>query len=670
MQRKILFVMVAIVLAISAATGCGIAQTFVPPMPSPTNTPRPANTALWTNTPRTTPPPEPAFAQPTSGLWVDPLPPEAFETLYALSSTGYPARDLVDLALRLNHLGGPVPRVVRAEPWGFEIGDTHAFWVLNWETHEYSQITARLVYKTPHAYFFVEEGIDLDEARLKRLADRFDGRTYPTTRMFFGEEWSPGVDSDPHLTILFARNIGFSYQNSLDEYSRLVNGYSNEMEIFYLVADEGQLDDDCMLAHEFQHIIQWAVDPSEATWLNEGFSLLACPLNGMGISGYEIALDAFARQPDTQLNAWFGGDIDQAYAQYGTSYLFMAYFLDRFGKATLRALAAEQENGLAGVDAVLRSLNAGIEADDVFADWVLANYINDPSLLDGRYGYINLVPPSFDAEADYGVWDLPVERRTSVAQYAADYILLRGAGSFRVDFAGETLVRLAPTSAHSGKYVWWGGRGTNSDTTLTHEFDLTRLEQATLTFYAWYDIEKDYDYAYVEVSVDGKHWTTLPGQTTTNADPHGVNYGDGYTGTSQGWIQEVIDLTPYAGQKVQIRFEYLTDDGPVHAGLFLDDVEIPELHYREEAESSDAGWVAHGFIRHANVLPQEWMLQLVTNQADGTTVRRLQLKPDNTGDWTIHLGVDETAVLAISGRTRASAEPAGYWYRITTNSLP
>jgi immune inhibitor A len=495
MDRKILFVMVAFVLAISAATGCGMAQTFVPPMPSPTNTPPPANTALWTNTPRTTPPPEPAFARPAPGLWGNPLPHEAFETLYALSSTGYPARDLIDLTLRLNHLGGPVPRVVRAEPWGFEISDTHTFWVLNWETHEYSQITARLVYETPHAYFFVEEGIDLDQARLKRLADRFDGRTYPTIRMFFGEEWSPGVDSDPHLTILFARNIGFSYQNSLDEYSRLVNRYSNEMEIFYLVADEGQLDDDCMLAHEFQHMIQWAVDPSEATWLNEGFSLLACPLSGLGTSGYGIALDAFARQPDTQLNAWFGGDIDQAYAQYGASYLFMAYFLDRFGEATLRALAAEQENGLESVDAVLGFLNAGIEADDVFADWVLANYINDPSLLDGRYGYISLVPPSFDAEADYGVWDLPVEGRTSVAQYGADYIVLRGAGSFRVDFAGETLVRPVPTSAHSGKYAWWGGRGTNSDTTLTHEFDLTGLEQATLSFYVWYDIEKDYDYA-------------------------------------------------------------------------------------------------------------------------------------------------------------------------------
>jgi bacillopeptidase F (M6 metalloprotease family) len=109
-----------------------------------------------------------------------------------------------------------------------------------------------------------------------------------------------------------------------------------------------------------------------------------------------------------------------------------------------------------------------------------------------------------------------------VGQYAADYILLRGEGSFQVDFVGATLVGLAPTLAHSGRFVWWGGRGTNSDTTLTREFDLTGLSKATLTFYTWYDIAGGFDYAYVEVSVDGERWETLPGQTTTNQDPNGV----------------------------------------------------------------------------------------------------------------------------------------------------
>jgi immune inhibitor A len=669
-MSQVSWICCAIAVSSLVLCACVRAPTSVPLIstPSPASTPPLGNTPIATATTTSGPGSVPV---PPAGLWRDAVPPEAAETLLSLESAEIPHRDLIDLTLRMNDPGQPIPKVARDEAWGFEIGATHKFWVLNWDTREYSQVMARLIYITPHTYFFLEEGVNLNESGLKRLADRFEARIYPTNREFFGEEWSPGVDSDPHVTLLLARDLGYvgGYQNSLDEYSRLVHEYSNEMEILYITADDALLDDDCMLAHEFQHMIQWAVDPNEPTWMNEGFAVLACQVNGLDTSGGEEALVAFARSPDTQLNTW-SGEMDQAYAQYGASYLFMAYFLDRFGQDATRALATHQESGLEGVDAALHSLDAGIGFDDVFADWVVANYVNDPNLADGRYGYVGLVPPSFEAEVDYDAGDLPVERRTRVGQYAVDYILLRGEGDFQVDFSGATLVRLAPISAHSGKYAWCGGRGTNGDATLTREFDLTGLQGATLTFYTWYDIEEDYDYAYVEVSADGKGWTTLPGQTTTDHDPNGANYGHGYTDVSQGWIQEKIDLTPYVGQKVQIRFEYLTDDGPIRAGLFLDDIEIPELDYRYDAESGDDGWAARGFIRTANVLPQEWLLQLVRQAHDQTTVERLQLNPDNTGCWTVSLGPDERAVLAVSGRTRLTTEPAEYWYTITANSLP
>ncbi len=607
--------------------------------------------------------PTPDVVQPPASLRRAAVPPEAIETRRALEAADIPPRDLIDLTSRLNDPGRPIPPVVRDAPWGFEVGDPHEFWVLNWDVHEYVQVTARLVYETPHAYFFLEEGVDLNQAKLKRLAERFEEGTYPTNREFFGEEWSPGVDNDPHVTILFARTGGIHYQNSIDEFSRLVNRYSNEMEIVYISADDGQLDDDCVLAHEFQHVIQWAVDSNEETWLFEGFSELACPINALTAWYSETVCDAFARQPDTQLNAW-SGEMGQAPAQYGASYLFLAYFLDRFGRQTTRALVAHQEDGLDSVDAVLSSLDVGIGFDDVFADWVVANYINDPGLAEGRYGYLSLLPPPFESEADYEAPDLPVERQASVGQYGADYIVLRGAGNFQVDFAGTTLVGLAPASAYGGKYAWWGGRGTNSNTSLTREFDLTGLQKATLTFYTWYDIERDFDYAYVEVSRDGERWTTLPGQTTTDYDPNGANYGNGYTGVSDGWIQEKVDLTPYAGHKVQVRFEYVTDDGPVHAGIFLDDIRIPELDLHYDTESGDAGWVVRGFIRSAMLMPQEWLLQLVRQGHGQTTVERLQLNPGNTGRWRVKLDPGEAAILIVSGRTRVTTEPAEYWYTI------
>ena len=138
---------------------------------------------------------------------------------------------MIDITKRLNDPGQPIPQVVRPEPWGFEVGDIHEFWVEDKGTGERFKIAAQLAHKTAHAYFFIEEGITLDEVRLKRLADRFETQTYPTTRAFFGEEWSPGVDNDPHLTVLLVDSLGVYYQNSRDEYSQLVNRYSNEMEM-------------------------------------------------------------------------------------------------------------------------------------------------------------------------------------------------------------------------------------------------------------------------------------------------------------------------------------------------------------------------------------------------------------------------------------------------------
>jgi immune inhibitor A len=589
---------------------------------------------------------------------------EAIETLSNLESTIVPLRDPIDLAMRLTGPVQSIPRLARAEAWDFVIGDRQEFWVLDWETLIHSRINAYVAYKTPHAYFFVEEGVHLDQDKLKRLAECFEGRTYPTNRKFFGEEWSPGVDGDPRLAILFAAGIDFSYQNSIDEYSRLVNQYSNEMEIIYIPARDAALDADCLLAHEFQHMIRWAADRNEPVWMNEGFATLACPLNGYDTAGYEEAIKALAEHPDIQLNDWSSGELDQAYAQYGASYLFVTYFLERFGEDALKALSRAEADGLAGVDQALESVSASLGADELFADWVVANSINDPGLADGRYGYSSLALPAFTKEAEYQENDLPVEQEASVAQYAADYIALYGPGRFQFDFTGEILVQAVPAVPHSGGYAWWSGRGTNSDTTLTRELDLSSLQRATLTFFTWYDIEPDYDYAYVEVSLDGQRWSTLQGGKTTTDNPSGANYGNGYTGASQGWIQESIDLTSYVGQKVKIRFEYLTDDGPLGAGILLDDIEIPELGYRADAEADGGGWTANGFTRSTLVLPQEWRVQLVTKRGGRLYVEELSLEPDNHGRWMIDLGRGESAVFIVAGLTRWTTERAQYKYTV------
>jgi hypothetical protein len=354
----------------------------------------------------------------------------------------------------------------------------------------------------------------------------------------------------------------------------------------------------------------------------------------------------------------------------------MSYFLDRFGEKSTQALVNSTQYDLAAVDDVLSKTATGLTFNDVYADWTVANYINDPNVDQGQYAYTTIAPPEFKTTQRLRVGNTPTQKQATVSQYGTNYIELTGAGDAQVDFAGATVVSLANTTAHSGKYVWWGAAANSSDTTLTREFDLTNVKSATMTFWTWYDIEGDFDYAYVEASLDGKRWQTLPGTSTTNADPNGANYGNGFTAksgvpssdkkTPARWVQEKVDLSAYAGKKVQIRFEYITDAAVTHTGFYLDDIEIPDINYRYDVDSGDGGWQAQGFIRHANVLPQQWLVQLITLGKDTTTVERLPLANDQTGHWNVHLGPDvDRAVLVISGATPVTTEPAEYWLAVT-----
>jgi hypothetical protein len=165
------------------------------------------------------------------------------------------------------------------------------------------------------------------------------------------------------------------------------------------------------------------------------------------------------------------------------------------------------------------------------------------------------------------------------------------------------------------------------DSTLTRSFDLTSLKgkHATLQFAAWYDLEQDDDYAYVEVSTDGTNWTTVKGNYTTNTNPNGLNWGNGYTGisgtgNSPSWVQESVDLTPYTGKTIQVRFEEVTDDAVNLQGFAVDQISIPQLNF-QDAITSDNGWVSNGFIRSNNVLPEHYDVQALIYAGSTFTIK-------------------------------------------------
>jgi hypothetical protein len=229
-------------------------------------------------------------------------------------------------------------------------------------------------------------------------------------------------------------------------------------------------------------------------------------------------------------------------------------------------------------------------------------------------------------------------------------------------------VSVVPAQAHSGQTMWWANRADESDTRLTRTFDLSGVSSATLNYWTWYFIEEGWDYGYVMVSTDGgATWTPLETTHTTTLNPHGNAYGPGYSGQSGNWVQESIDLTPYAGQSIQVRFEYITDDAVTQPGFILDDISVPEIGYSEDFESGAGGWTSEGWLLTDNTLPQDFLVLLVQPGSPNAPVTRL-VGPGAAlqGEWDITVGGDYgDAVIVVAGLAPVTTEPADYRIELT-----
>ncbi|UCC78828.1 MAG: immune inhibitor A [Candidatus Zixiibacteriota bacterium] len=187
--------------------------------------------------------------------------------------------------------------------------------------------------------------------------------------------------------------------------------------------------------------------------------------------------------------------------------------------------------------------------------------------------------------------------------------------------------------AHTGNYSLFSGAYNSYNGNAMLENGVSVGDNDTLFVWLWYSIEPDYDYGYVSLSTDGGvTFVNLEGNVTTNYNPHGLNQGNGITGSSNGWVQGVFPLSDYPGQFAQLAIRYVTDGGLAYPGLYADDFYPVETFENE-------------VILGSNIIETEF---LVTGRQNGVYYYLARAR-DAEDQWSGYSNREEAIVNAPTG---------------------
>ncbi|MBL8079772.1 MAG: immune inhibitor A [Anaerolineales bacterium] len=576
----------------------------------------------------------------------------------------------VSLALAIENVDPAKIQTAPNQPVNtYQLGQSRTFWVRNTSTLQFNLINAKLMWISNHAYFWQDMNVNQENTAEDWAAAgaSFDN-SYERVRSVFGTEQSLGLDGDPRLFVVHSNDVGDvgGYFSELDQLPAAVEEHSNEGQYFFIsnekssgITSEYYKE---VLAHEFQHMIQKNVDVNEEAWLDEGLSMLAQQVAGMRGDNW---VKEYLSQPDQSL--WFWGKNS---ADYGQSYLYLDYLYEQLGEEFIKALSADSINGTVSIDQTLKTFKSTRNADDLYIDSISAAFFNDRSSPNNQFAYqipsLPSVPPIFESES------FPQIYQGTVQQYGGvDILTFIGEGNATLIFNGDQRIKLIPADAHSGDRFWWSNRDDSTFATLTRKVDLTQTPTATLKYWAWYNLEENWDYAYLLVSTDnGNHWTPISATSSRVTDPNGQNHGYGFSGISGTqseaiWIQETANLNAYAGRQILLRFVMQTNRSVNNFGFAIDDLSIPEIGWTDNVEAGKKDWTSEGFIAIHNHVPQIWGVRAVEQKMDNTLlVHDLNIK-NGTAQLEIDFSDLNRLVVFVIGQTRYTTLPASYQVEVS-----
>ncbi len=346
--------------------------------------------------------------------------------------------------------------------WNFNEGDTWPWWAYNRVTEEDYQVPSTCRAVGTNCYIFVADASwsngEVDQTAVDAIVNGFDSATpaFPSKGIFqvdtetFGDP--PNVDSDSKIIILILDIVdGYSgsggyiagYFSTANEFPEddpaLFGRETNFAEIFYmdsnpadLLSESGRTSVLNTTAHEFQHMIHWNYDPGESVFINEGLSEIASYICGYGVRS---SAD-YAGNPNVYL---FGWDLEgNVLNDYSRAALFTLYIHEQFPDGILKKIAQHTGNKNAGLDAAMLQIGSNRKYRDTFADWIIANYLQDKSV-DPEWGYDYSPISKPNATTHYIT---TATGSGTVKKIAVEYITFVSGTPFNITFNGHGQIHI------------------------------------------------------------------------------------------------------------------------------------------------------------------------------------------------------------------------------------
>jgi len=359
-------------------------------------------------------------------------------------------------------LGPEVPATWPVPPQAplpeYNVGDPLTLWVfVHVGTPHFEQRAFTVRGKTDHGYVVVENAewnVRMFQSDVDILMERWEYSSIgPTPDLGIYEINATNFGTPPDMLDGDIRifQVWFNFGNTSDGFFFYFDEYpdgtfggmrSNERECIYLNTANGQdPGGDYMIAvaaHEFEHMIHWLYDENEDSWVNEGLAELA-----MWLYGHPDQISGFNTNADNSLIVWNGN-----WADYIKTYLWSLYFYERYGgQPAIYAAVHQPLNSIAGYDAVLDAFGYSANVADVFADWAVANFLDDPSIGDGRFGYVGDELPAFLVMGTHSTYPVG-DQAKAVQRWATDY--------YRFTSLPENGLHIEFDGSNDNRFAVWG----------------------------------------------------------------------------------------------------------------------------------------------------------------------------------------------------------------------